>query len=346
MEDNRQWTRSSNQFNDDWERERYRFNEAGRNRYIHDHGRFGNAGYDERYMSSGSPGYDGDRYGGSFYDAEGSRRHIAGTGYSAGSNAGNYGSDYNPGGYVRGRQEGSYGRSIAYNPYAEPDDRFNRREDRYRGEDRYRRNVGNYSRDFNTGYSDNADQGYPYDGSGQQNTGYNTHPGYRSSYAGGFGATGSTYTDSGMQVNSNRGNYGMNYEGPRYGRDRDWWDRTKDEVASWFGDRDAGRRRRIDEIIGKHKGKGPKNYHRSEARIREDIYDRLSDDDWLDASDIEVQVQADDVILTGTVHSREDKRRAEDIVESVYGVQNVENRIRVENTQRSGANPIINTPVR
>jgi osmotically-inducible protein OsmY len=41
-------------------------------------------------------------------------------------------------------------------------------------------------------------------------------------------------------------------------------------------------------------------------------------------------VEGDEVILTGTATSREEKRRAEDLVESISGVRNVENRIRVE----------------
>jgi osmotically-inducible protein OsmY len=30
------------------------------------------------------------------------------------------------------------------------------------------------------------------------------------------------------------------------GEDRGWWDRASDEVASWFGDEEAERRRRMD----------------------------------------------------------------------------------------------------
>jgi osmotically-inducible protein OsmY len=80
---------------------------------------------------------------------------------------------------------------------------------------------------------------------------------------------------------------------------------------------------------GGYRGRGPKGYHRSVDRIREDVCDRLSDDDWLDASEIDVQMQGEEVILTGTVNSREDKRRAEDLAESIPGVRNVENRLRV-----------------
>lgn len=80
---------------------------------------------------------------------------------------------------------------------------------------------------------------------------------------------------------------------------------------------------------GTHRGKGPKGYKRSDERIREDINDRLSDDDNLDASEIEVDVKNGEVILSGTVTERSDKRRAEDVAESVSGVSNVENRIRI-----------------
>ncbi len=80
----------------------------------------------------------------------------------------------------------------------------------------------------------------------------------------------------------------------------------------------------------KHQGKGPKGYQRSETRIMEDVCDRLTEDDHVDASDIEVQVQGNVVVLSGTVRNKQQKRHAEDIVESVSGVQNVENRLRVQ----------------
>ena len=57
-----------------------------------------------------------------------------------------------------------------------------------------------------------------------------------------------------------------------------------------------------------HRGKGPKGYTRSDDRIREDVNDRLSDDDMLDASDITVTVSGGEVTLEGRVGPRQGKR--------------------------------------
>ena len=119
-----------------------------------------------------------------------------------------------------------------------------------------------------------------------------------------------------------------------------WWDKAKGEVSSWFGDDDNNndRNRRQGNVSGPHRGKGPKGYTRSADRIRDDINDRLADDPFVDASDIEVEITGNEVILKGNVQSREDKRRAEDIVESISGVRHVENRLRVNrNEQNSGS---------
>jgi osmotically-inducible protein OsmY len=104
-------------------------------------------------------------------------------------------------------------------------------------------------------------------------------------------------------------------------------ERASDEVASWFGDGQAGERRDMDQ----HRGKGPKGYKRSDTRIEEDINDRLSDDPMLDASNISVTVTEAEVTLEGFVSSRWDKRRAEDTVETISGVRHVQNNLRVHN---------------
>ncbi len=84
-----------------------------------------------------------------------------------------------------------------------------------------------------------------------------------------------------------------------------------------------------------HRGKGPKNYSRSDERIREDLSERLTDSDEIDASGISVEVNNGIATLTGTVGQRWMKHLAEDLAESCSGVRDVTNQISVE-SQWSG----------
>jgi osmotically-inducible protein OsmY len=155
----------------------------------------------------------------------------------------------------------------------------------------------------------------------------------------GFGETGGRYSDSySPEQYGRRDQWGSNPRGGSGNDARNWFDKAGDEVSSWFGDRDAKRRREWDEVrAGEHRGRGPKGYRRSDERIRDDVSDRLSDDSWLDASDVEVKVEGAEVTLTGFVASRDDKRRAEDLAERVSGVDNVQNQLRVRrDDQRYG----------
>lgn len=91
-------------------------------------------------------------------------------------------------------------------------------------------------------------------------------------------------------------------------------------------DRDAGaegRGRR-----GRYAGVGPKNYQRSDERIREDVNDSLTSAD-LDASEIDVEASQGIVTLKGSVESRTDKRHAEDIADRVPGVKDVHNELAI-----------------
>lgn len=76
-------------------------------------------------------------------------------------------------------------------------------------------------------------------------------------------------------------------------------------------------------------GVGPKNYRRSDARIREEVNERLTWHDDIDATDVEVQVQDGEVTLSGVVEDRPAKRLAEDIAEDVSGVRDVHNTLKV-----------------
>lgn len=80
-----------------------------------------------------------------------------------------------------------------------------------------------------------------------------------------------------------------------------------------------------------HRGKGPKNFQRSDERIREDVCERLQDGD-LDAREIEVTVSSGEVTLDGTVDDRAAKREAEDLACSARGVTQCHNRLRIGGT--------------
>jgi hypothetical protein len=81
---------------------------------------------------------------------------------------------------------------------------------------------------------------------------------------------------------------------------------------------------------GGHAGRGPKGYTRPDDRIREDVCDRLSWNDEVDATDISVRVESGEVMLEGSVATRHMKRLATDIAEAVPGVLDVHNTVRVK----------------
>ena len=99
-----------------------------------------------------------------------------------------------------------------------------------------------------------------------------------------------------------------------------------------------------DEARIDHRGRGPRNYRRSDARIYEDLNERLAADPQLDADDITVEVSDGVVTLSGTVQERWMKHRAEDLADSCRHVQDIHNHIRVarngsDSSQRTDQNP-------
>jgi osmotically-inducible protein OsmY len=110
--------------------------------------------------------------------------------------------------------------------------------------------------------------------------------------------------------------------------------------------RSINQQQRKEDNRGPHKGKGPRSYQRSDMRIREDIHDRLLEDPYIDATDIEVTVNNGEVTLSGTVDDRQAKRRAEDILDDISGIKHLENRLRarlpgghvvnIKNSEQSG----------
>lgn len=297
------WDNDYNRSQRNWED---RFQQGNQGMQDRDSGYAGNA---SRYNRMGDEGNYGNRWN---RDSGWNRGSEYGQGRMGDYSSGNYGSQDRNYGYG-GREYGSAyggGNYMGSSSYYDSAGWGNSNRPSYGGSrNLYDRDYERFDRGFNSGYSGLGGGDY---------TGRYEDRGRRS------------YDENPYYGSTNYRNYYGRSQG--YGRgdasERSWWDRTRDEVSSWFGDEEAERRRERDQREN-YRGRGPKNYTRSDDRIREDINDRLSDDPWVDASDIEVTVNNGDVTLSGTVSERSDKRRAEDLAESVSGVKNVENRLRV-----------------
>jgi osmotically-inducible protein OsmY len=335
--------------NQDWDNDNNRQQRNWENRYNQE-----NQGYNSGYQGSQREGYSSmDRDSG--YSSQ----------YGRQSDQGNFGNRWNQsnreGGWGSGSgrndSDSNYG-SYSSGQYGSGSGSFGNQDRNYGyGGREYGSSYGSGMYSGNRSYYDSGSYG---SGSGSPSYGSTRNlydrdyerfdRGFNSGYSGLGGSNYGGYGDRSRRGRDENPYYGStNYQNYRSGRsdfgrgdfgrgdsnDRSWWDRTKDEVSSWFGDDEAERRRERDQRL-QHRGRGPKNYTRSDERIKEDINDRLSDDSWVDASEVEVTVTNGEVTLTGTVNDRNDKRRAEDIAEAVSGVKNVENRIRVTNRFGSG----------
>jgi osmotically-inducible protein OsmY len=79
-----------------------------------------------------------------------------------------------------------------------------------------------------------------------------------------------------------------------------------------------------------YSGLGPKGYKRSDERIREDVCDKLQKHSLIDASEIEVDVSDGCVYLKGYVSSRNIKRLAENAIQNISGVMDVQNLLKIK----------------
>lgn len=234
----------------------------------------------------------------------------------------------------------------------ENDDRRHRQDEQWRaGRERgYRAGGGSYGERSSNERGSAAGSGYRFSGArGDGSHGFDASGGndFRSftsedygrgdlSRSGGSGVTGGLHPSNTYRESYGPGSWGRHrdeYDAGEhdswraYGERRGFLQRAGDEVASWFGDDDAARRREAD-----HRGRGPSDYTRSDERIREDINDALTHDWRLDASHVRVTVQSGEVTLEGTVDSRQDKRRAEDLADNVTGARHVQNNLRLNST--------------
>ncbi len=114
-------------------------------------------------------------------------------------------------------------------------------------------------------------------------------------------------------------------------RETGWFGREQGWSGDAYGSGGRGGPREQTHIA---KRRPPKGYTRSDERIKEDVNDRLMQTWDLDPSDLEVAVSEGEVTLSGEVRSRNEKFLAEQMAESVLGVKDVLNQLRL---RRAGA---------
>jgi osmotically-inducible protein OsmY len=140
------------------------------------------------------------------------------------------------------------------------DNSSNRNRNSWFGNDRDRDNWGSSSR-YGSSNRDSFDNSRTIR-SGQYDTGNDRNYGYGSGY------------DNDRYRSSNRYTSGSRYDRDR-DNDRGFFERTGDEVRSWFGDDEAERRRRMDQM---RDYSGDRNYERENSYRRTSSNRR--DNDW------------------------------------------------------------------
>jgi len=307
-----------------------RSRESGRDFYPGNYG-FEDRNREQQYGQSGQQQYGGSGSGGSSYGA---------SGYGSYGGRGQFGGerDYQDsrGEYGRGSQgefgqsrygQGQYGRGGEYGGSYQGSGSSNWRQQREGG------SYGGYGTTGDYGYGSqgqgsqwqggwgrrqfgSADEEPPYYGTGNYSSG-------GSGFGGGFG---------GMQ-----GGIGT------YGPSGSYYGATQQSGGGFFGGRSIGERSERPGLLSRMFGRGPKGYKRSDERLREDISERLMHSDTIDSSEVTVEVTEGRVTLQGTVPERYMKHAIEDVVDSCHGVQDIDNRIRVERGERSGSSSFTGT---
>jgi osmotically-inducible protein OsmY len=83
------------------------------------------------------------------------------------------------------------------------------------------------------------------------------------------------------------------------------------------------------------RGFGPKGFTISDDQIREEVCEVLTRDSFIDASEIDVDVNNGCVILKGRVDSRQTKSLAELAIEGLNGVRDVINQLKFDDDLRA-----------
>lgn len=273
----------------DW----YDDRDRDRNRWRRDANRSRDEEWDYRGYPSGGRMRDYDRD----YEASSGRGFDYGRFYNSGYGRGYYDYDRDYGSAGRGRWEQDY----------DPDYEMN-----------YRRGQYNYDNERDYGYNRGRSSPGRY-GQGNYGRGMSDRSGRQTGYGGGQYGYGS-------YGRSQYGGYGSGFGVEDYESFSDYdedFDRDYEEEPAYFTYTEYW------VIPGPYSGMGPQGYQRSDERIFEEVCERLTRHGRLDASDVEVEVRGGEVFLRGQVDTRQAKRMAEDTVESIGGVKEVHNDLRV-----------------
>lgn len=101
--------------------------------------------------------------------------------------------------------------------------------------------------------------------------------------------------------------------------------------------------RRFRQARGGQRGRGPQRADdtqalgKEDARIWNEVRACLTDDWYVDGTEITVSVDSGEVTLDGVVENRAEKRLAEDCADSVPGVLDVHNRLRIRQPDKPAA---------
>jgi hypothetical protein len=195
--------------------------------------------------------------------------------------------------------------------------------DRYESYERGFGGNDSSQRDYGRGNEERNQRGF---GPGSDSGSGRGFGGYDRGDRGFGGSYGNRERSYGNRYGSNEPTYGSDYRsgersfGGRLGTGESGNDRGYGNTANlgWSG-----------QGWSQNEGRGPKNYRRSDERIREEVCDRLMQG-RLNAEEVDVQVQDGQVTLSGTVEDRQDKRIIEELAEQILGVKDVQNQLRVQ----------------
>jgi osmotically-inducible protein OsmY len=242
-------------------------------------------------------------------DREQSTRAAHGSGREPHGSPGSGGSTYGAAGYGafsgEGQFRGPYGGRNRFG-----DDEWRGSAHRHEGERHDDERIRRYAPYEQRGYGYNEQQRYETTRRGQDAPGGQSYGGYGTSGDYGFGA---------------RGEYGESQTGRRLPYGQEHSGSGGYTGYGTYGGQNAGER--VEARGGARRG--PKGYKRTDERIKDDIYERLVRAEDIDSSDVSVEVSDGKVTLEGTVSERREKHAIEDLVMECFGVQDVENRIRV-----------------